>query len=256
MTDRRDRADQPGPGDDTGRASQPSAASATFPPQRYAALVIATILIAAAAGFGAVYVIAGAADNANGAARGGSPTPVQRQAQNLEPSGSRPAAELPSGPGRNALSTGEMAAFVFKKTPEELPVFSFLDKDGKERTLADWRGRVVLLNLWATWCLPCRKEMPALDRLQAELGSETFEVVAVSVDRTGLEGARKFLDGIKVSRLALYADPTVRLTSTLKSIGMPATLLLNKEGREIGRLVGPAEWDSPEAKALIKATGG
>ena len=79
-----------------------------------------------------------------------------------------------------------MAAFIFRKAPEELPEVKFLDAEGKERTLAHWRGKVVLLNLWATWCLPCRKEMPALDRLQAEMGSDKFQVVAVSVDRTGL----------------------------------------------------------------------
>ena len=79
-----------------------------------------------------------------------------------------------------------MAAFVFRKAPEALPEVNFQDATGKERTLADWRGKVVLLNLWATWCLPCRKEMPALDRLQKELGSDKFEVVAISVDRKGL----------------------------------------------------------------------
>ena len=146
-----------------------------------------------------------------------------------------------------------MAAFVFKKTPEALPDFVFLDATGKERTLKDWRGKVVLLNLWATWCIPCRKEMPGLERLQKDMGSDKFEVVAVSADRKGIEGAKTFLDGIKVSGLGLYADPSVRVTSTLKAIGLPATLLLDREGREIGRLTGPAEWDSADAKALVKA---
>jgi hypothetical protein len=95
--------------------------------------------------------------------------------------------------------------------------------------------------------------MPALDRLQAELGSDTFEVVAVSVDKTGTEGAKKFLDQIKVTNLAVFADPTIRMGTTLKAIGMPSTLLIDREGREVGRLVGPAEWDSDEAKRLIKA---
>ena len=85
----------------------------------------------------------------------------------------------------------------------------------------------MLLNLWATWCLPCRKEMPALDRLQAELGSDKFQVVAVSVDRTGLAGARKFLDETKTGKLALYADPTARMATTLRAAGLPATLLLD-----------------------------
>jgi thiol-disulfide isomerase/thioredoxin len=146
-----------------------------------------------------------------------------------------------------------MAAFVFRKEPEALPEVKFQDAEGKERTLADWRGKVVLLNLWATWCVPCRKEMPALDRLQQELGSDRFEVVAVSVDRKGVEGARKFLDETKADKLALYVDPTMRLTSDLKAIGLPATLLIDAQGREIGRLLGPAEWDSEDAKRLIRA---
>ena len=146
-----------------------------------------------------------------------------------------------------------MAAFVFKPAPEALPKVTFVDAAGKERTLDDWKGKVVLLNLWATWCAPCRKEMPGLDRLQAELGSDKFEVVAVSVDRTGIAGAKKFLDQIKVEKLAVLADPTARMGTTLRAIGMPATLLLDAEGREIGRLVGPAEWDTPEGKALIQS---
>jgi thiol-disulfide isomerase/thioredoxin len=145
-----------------------------------------------------------------------------------------------------------MAAFVFRKTPEELPEVKFQDAAGKERTLADWRGKVVLLNLWATWCLPCRKEMPALDRLQRELGSDRFEVVALSVDRTGLAGARKFLDETKVEKLALYADGTARMANTLRAAGLPATLLIDRDGREVGRLLGPAEWDGEDAKRLIR----
>jgi thiol-disulfide isomerase/thioredoxin len=146
-----------------------------------------------------------------------------------------------------------MAAFVFKKEPEPLAQFPFLDAEGKTRTLEEWRGKVVLLNLWATWCAPCRKEMPGLDRLQGELGSDKFQVLAVSADKTGIAGAKAFLDKIKVTKLAVYADPTVRIHSGLKAIGMPATILIDAQGREIGRLVGPAEWDTPEAKSLIKA---
>jgi thiol-disulfide isomerase/thioredoxin len=144
-----------------------------------------------------------------------------------------------------------MAAFVFRKSPEALPELKFQDGTGKERTLADWRGKVVLLNLWATWCIPCRKEMPGLERLQQELGSDRFEVVAVSVDRTGVPGARKFLDEAKLTKLALYADGTARMAATLRAAGLPATLLLDREGREIGRLLGPAEWDSEDAKRVI-----
>jgi thiol-disulfide isomerase/thioredoxin len=198
--------------------------------------------IAAVAGFAAVYVTFGRSDNA-----------VRPTAET--PSTISPGKQftLPSGPGSNALSQGHMAAFVFKKEPEALPEVRFQDANGAEKALADWRGKVVLVNLWATWCAPCRKEMPALDRLQKELGSPNFEVVAISVDRTGLAGARKFLDETNVQNLALYADPTTRLSSALKAVGLPITLLLDAEGREIGRLVGPAEWDSEDAKRLIRA---
>jgi thiol-disulfide isomerase/thioredoxin len=144
-----------------------------------------------------------------------------------------------------------MAAFVFRRAPQELPEVKFEDATGKERTLADWKGKVVLLNLWATWCLPCRKEMPALDRLQQALGSDAFEVVALSVDRAGLSGARKFLGEAKAEKLALYADPTARMAGTLRAAGLPASLLIDRQGREIGRLLGPAEWDGEDARRLI-----
>jgi thiol-disulfide isomerase/thioredoxin len=149
--------------------------------------------------------------------------------------------------------SGAVAAFVVKSAPEALPDVSFVDAKGEARTMRDFKGKVVLLNLWATWCAPCRKEMPSLDRLQTELGSDKFEVVAISVDRSGPEGARRFLDSIGIKQLALYAEPTARMGSALRAIGMPTTLLIDGEGREIGRLTGPAEWDSADAKALIQS---
>lgn len=220
------------PGGNNSAGGQPSVAVAAL-----------TVVLAALAGFGAVYVMARTPDNA---AR-------QLEAVRVAQAPAPTPPSLPAGPGANTLSVGEMAAFVFKKAPEPLPDFTFLDGTGKERSLKDWRGRVVLLNLWATWCIPCRKEMPGLDRLQAEFGSDKFEVVAVSADRKGLEGSKQFLDQIKIGKLGLYADPSVRITSTLKAIGMPATLLIDRDGREIGRLIGPAEWDSADAKRLIEA---
>ena len=231
-------------------AQDDSSAAERSPGERPSiALAAAIVAIAALVGFGAVYVMARDADNGRSQP---AEARVRREAVAQAPAGAAPAT-LPAGPGTNALSSGQMAAFVFKKVPEALPDFVFLDASGRERTLKDWRGKVVLLNLWATWCIPCRKEMPGLERLQKELGSDKFEVVAVSADRAGIEGAKNFYAGIKVSGLGLYADPTVRVTSTLKAIGLPATLLLDREGREIGRLTGPAEWDSAEAKSLVKA---
>ncbi len=208
---------------------------------RTAVVSLAVAAVAAAAGFAAVYVTVGRPDNAAAPV----PAPAPRAVATVP--------IPPKGPGANPLSQGHMAAFVFRKEPEALAPIKFQDAEGRERTLADWRGKVVLLNLWATWCLPCRREMPSLDRLQAELGSDTFEVVALSVDRKGLDASRKFLEETKVERLGLYVDPTGRATSELRVVGLPATLLLDAQGREVGRLLGPAEWDSEDAKRLIRA---
>ena len=202
------------------------------------ALVMAATL-PAVAGFGAVYVIARSADNAAEAER-------KQIAQ---------ATATPTS-STNPLSQGEMIKFVFKREPEALGDIAFVDGTGAAKTLADFKGRVVLLNVWATWCVPCRKEMPALDRLQKDLGSDKFEVVALSVDRGGVEASRKFLDSINVSSLKLYVDPTAKMSSPLKIIGMPTTLLINAEGKEVGRLTGEAAWDSDDAKRLIKAVMG
>jgi thiol-disulfide isomerase/thioredoxin len=201
-------------------------------------------------GLAAVYVIAGRPDNRTTAVP--SPVVVATPAQVQTPSPA-PAQVLPAGAGSNPLSQGEMANFVFRKTPEPLPDITYVDSTGTARTQADLKGRVVLLNLWATWCAPCLKEMPALDRLQKELGSDKFEVVALSVDRAGSDASKKYLDKIKVQNLKLYADASAKAAISLKAVGMPTTLLLNTKGEEIGRLVGPAEWDSADAKKLIGA---
>jgi thiol-disulfide isomerase/thioredoxin len=197
-------------------------------------------VLAVSVGFAAVYVTLGRSDNV---ARPGAVAPAS------QPAGPASAA----GEAKAGAASSGLAAFVARKDPETLPEITFQDADGRQRSLAEWRGKVVLLNLWATWCLPCRKEMPALDRLQSMLGSDQFQVVAISVDRTGLPGAKKFLEETKTSNLSLYADPTARLASTLRAAGLPATLLIDKEGREIGRLLGPAEWDGEAAKQLIQA---
>ena len=203
------------------------------------------VLASALAGFGAIYVTLGRPDNA----------PVKPKAVASAPQATAPL-PLPSGPGANPLSRGEMAAFVFRKDPEAPAEFTFTDSTGAQRTLGDWKGKVVLLNLWATWCAPCVKEMPSLDRLQKELGSNKFEVVALSVDRAGAEGSRKFFDRVGVKSLNIYVDPTSRTTTQLKAVGLPATLLIDAKGREVGRLTGPAEWDSEDAKRLIAAVLG
>ncbi len=127
-------------------------------------------------------------------------------------------------------------------------------------TLADFKGRTVLLNLWATWCVPCRREMPTLDALEGELGGKEFQVVAVNIDTRNPDKPKKFLKDIGVKHLAFYADPSAKAFQDLKSIGrafgMPTTLLVDPHGCEIGAIAGPAEWASKDAVALIKAALG
>jgi thiol-disulfide isomerase/thioredoxin len=151
---------------------------------------------------------------------------------------------------------GAMQNFVPADTPLDLKSVSFVDGEGTQLSLEDFRGRVVLLNLWATWCGPCREEMPALDALQAELGSPDFEVLALSLDRGGIDKPRAFLEEIGVTNLALYHDETGRMNVQLGAFGLPTTLLLDRQGRSLGRLVGPAHWETGPAVALIQAALG
>jgi thiol-disulfide isomerase/thioredoxin len=158
------------------------------------------------------------------------------------------------------LARGEVAGMLVPDQPRKLPDLAFTDDAGKELTLKDFAGKTVLLNLWATWCAPCREEMPALDQLQTELGGADFTVAAVSVDTQAPEKAKDFLKELKIGKLAFYADPTARLFQDLKlagrAVGLPTTILVDKEGCEIGYLPGPANWASEDAKALIRAALG
>ena len=200
------------------------------------------VALSALAGFAAVYVTLGQRDNA------AQPPVAIENAVKIAP-----AAKVETKTEATEAKTGQMAAFVTKKTPDALPEISFNDAMGKSLTLASFKGRTVLLNLWTTWCVPCREEMPALDRLQQALGSEKFEVVALSLDRQGAPVSQKFLDNVNAKSLKLYVDPTAKAGTVLKLVGMPTTILINANGLEIGRLAGPAEWDSDEAKKLIEA---
>jgi len=133
--------------------------------------------------------------------------------------------------------------FIVHEAPKPIAAIRFEDADGQSRSLTDFRGKVVLLNIWATWCVPCRKEMPTLDRLQAKLGGAGFEVVALSIDRR-MDAVRKFFAEVGIQKLAIYLDSSAKATRELGAVGLPTTLLLDREGREVGRLIGPAEWDS------------
>lgn len=155
------------------------------------------------------------------------------------------------------LTTGEVAAVATATAPLRLPDLTFTDTDGNQKTLADWRGRTVLFNLWATWCVPCRKEMPALDALQAKLGNDRFEVVAVNIDTRNPEKPKAWLKETGIEKLGYYADPSAKVFQDLKSagkaLGMPTTLLIDPAGCEIATLAGPAEWASDDAVKLIEA---
>ncbi len=155
------------------------------------------------------------------------------------------------------LARGEVAALAVAHTPFLVPDVPFKDAAGRERKLSDWRGRTVLLNLWATWCVPCRKEMPALDALQADLGGANFEVVAVNIDTRDPGKPLAFLKQTGVTHLAYYADPSAKVFQDLKAagkaFGMPTTLIVDRFGCEIGEMAGPAEWASADGVKLVGA---
>ncbi len=155
------------------------------------------------------------------------------------------------------LVRGEVAALTLATRPNELAGIAFDAADGRTMTVGAFRGRTILLNLWATWCVPCRQEMPALDRLQGALGSADFAVVPINIDTIRLERPRAFLKEIGARNLPFYADNTAGILQQLKSrqtiVGLPTTILVGRDGCEIGTMAGPAQWDSPDAKALVEA---
>ena len=155
------------------------------------------------------------------------------------------------------FARGEVAALTISRTPFRVPNLAFKDAEGRARALADWRGRTVLLNLWATWCVPCRKEMPALDALEAALGGPNFEVVAVDIDTRDPGKPLAFLKEVGVTHLAYYSDPSAKAFQDLKlagkAFGMPTTLIVDPSGCEIGEMAGPAEWASADGLKLISA---
>lgn len=210
--------------------------TSTKPEKSSPPIIVIVCALATAVGFGAVYVNLGGNGN-------DTPTPKAESG--------KPAAKAANW--LKAYSKGHMITFVARSEPQDLPDVSFVRDDGSATNIKDWRGKIVLLNLWATWCGPCRKEMPDLDKLKADLGGDDFDLVALSIDRTGLDKPRKFLKEIGIKHLKLYNNSTGKLASSLKAFGMPTTLLLNRKGQEIGRLVGPADWGSEDAVKLIKA---
>ncbi len=153
------------------------------------------------------------------------------------------------------LAKGTLAALTFSNKPKAATPVTFEGPDGKVLSINDFRGKSVLLNIWATWCIPCREEMPALDQLQANMGSSDFEVVTVNIDTARLERRKAFLDDIGVSTLAFYSDSSAdvfqRLKKAGKILGLPTTYLIDKNGCELGLIAGPANWSSEESLDLI-----
>jgi thiol-disulfide isomerase/thioredoxin len=158
----------------------------------------------------------------------------------------------------SAAFADQPANFIRHETPKPTPAIQFEDAQGRALSLADFKGKVVLLNIWATWCAPCRREMPALDRTQAALGGSDFEVVALSLDRPGAEVVRKFYGEVGIRSLAIYVDRSGKAGRELDVVGVPATILIDREGRELGRLIGPTEWDEHLAflQRMISEGGG
>jgi thiol-disulfide isomerase/thioredoxin len=198
---------------------------------------IGAVLIGAAIGFGVVYGIGGLKRGAGGdaACRG-----AVDLAQKLAP-----------------LAQGEVAAMTMATAPLMLPDLAFEDASGQPKKLSDWRGRTVLVNLWATWCVPCRKEMPALEGLQKKLGGPDFEVVAVNIDTRDPEKPKNFLKDANLTRLGYYSDQKAKVFQDLKAVGralgMPTSVLVDGRGCEIATIAGPAQWDSDDAIKLISA---
>ena len=200
-------------------------------------IAIGAVLIGAAIGFAGVYGIGGLKRNAAGdpACR-----PAVELARKLAP-----------------LAHGEVAALTMATVPLRLPDLAFEDASGRPKKLSDWRGRTVLVNLWATWCVPCRKEMPALESLQTRLGGANFEVVAVNIDTRDPEKPKNFLKEANLTRLGYYSDQNAKVFQDLKAVGralgMPTSVLVDGQGCEIATIAGPAEWGSDDAIKLIKA---
>ncbi len=160
-----------------------------------------------------------------------------------------------TAPGAKAPApriTGEIQHFSLLRNPRAAADFTFVDTNGRRRGLADYRGRVVLVNFWATWCAPCAREMPSLDRLAARLEGRPFALVALNLDRGGAVEAAPFLARLGLGHIALFLDPGGRAQRALNVRALPSSILFDAKGREVGRLGGPAEWDAPEAVALIR----
>ncbi|MEM9148428.1 MAG: TlpA disulfide reductase family protein [Pseudomonadota bacterium] len=167
--------------------------------------------------------------------------------------GSANPAEAGDAAALRALATGHMSKLVVHETPKPAPEAVFYDETGAERQLAEFKGKVAVVNFWATWCPPCRAEMPSLDRLMGDIENEGGVVIALSTDFGGLSKPKAFYEEVGLAHLGLYHDRSRAVSREAAVLGLPVTLILDPEGREVGRLVGDAEWDSAEAIAVVRA---
>lgn len=152
----------------------------------------------------------------------------------------------------NAARAGDMRKLAFHASPVELPEIALVDEAGSPRTLAEYKGQWVVLNFWATWCAPCRAEMPMLQALEAAMGDD-FSVVTVATGRNSVDGIDKFFAEAGVTTLPKLRDPKSELARNMGVLGLPLTVILNPDGQEVARLIGDAEWDGADAKLLLTA---
>ena len=215
----------------------PEQSSTLPPPLRRLPIVIGTVLVGAVVGLAGIYGF-----GRFGRGAGGDPSCAATVdlARKIAP-----------------LAHGEVAAVTMATKGLQLPDLAFDDADGRPRKLSDWRGKTVLLNLWATWCVPCRREMPALEGLQTKLEGPNFEVVAINIDTRDPEKPKNFLKDANLTRLGYFYDEKAKVFQDLKAagraLGMPTSVLVDPKGCEIGTIAGPAQWDSEDAIKLVKA---
>lgn len=204
------------------------------------AMVLAGGIAGVAVGLGGIYGISTLVGNKGGSGANAACSPAVELARQIAP-----------------LARGEVAAVNMAKAPLKVPALAFNDASGARKTLEDFRGKTVLLNLWATWCVPCREEMPTLEALERKKGGGDFQVVAVNIDTRDPEKPKAWLNELGIHGLAYYADPEAKVFQELKAVGrafgMPTTMLIDGNGCELGTLAGPAAWASDDAIKLIDA---
>ncbi len=161
--------------------------------------------------------------------------------------------DIPTMTQISEMREGDMRKLNFHSAPKDTSSNTFISEDGTEISLEDFQGKVILLNFWATWCAPCRHEMPMLSELQTQLGGDAFEVVTIATGRNMVPAMKKFFSEIEVTNLPLHRDPKQMLARDMAVLGLPATVIIDKNGKEIARLQGDADWSSENARAIVTA---